>query len=235
MNKQTYIGSELELFSLAHTWKEYYSHLMQPYLGNNVLEVGAGIGTTTRSLCKGKQRTWTCLEPDPILADQIQKLINRNNLPQYCVARTGTLAELNPTEFYETIIYVDVLEHIQDDKVEVKLAAQHLRNGGNLIVLAPAHQQLFTPFDQAIGHYRRYNKTMLTNIIPQNLKCIRLNYIDSIGLIATLANRYILKSKMPSQKQILVWDKFLVPMSKVLDPIFQYSVGKSILGIWQKN
>ena len=235
MNKQTYIGSELELFSQAHNWKEYYSYLMQPYLGSNVLEVGAGIGTTTRSLCKGKQRTWTCLEPDPVLADQIQILINQNALPKYCVVRTGTLGDLNPTEFYDTIIYVDVLEHIQDDTAEVNLAAQYLKTGGNLIVLAPAHQQLFTPFDKAIGHYRRYNKSMLIDLIPKNLKCIRLNYIDSFGLIATLANRFVLRSKMPSKKQILVWDKLMVPISKVLDPIFQYSVGKSILGVWQKH
>lgn len=234
MNRQTYVGSELEVFSQAHNWKKYYSHLMQPYLGSNVLEVGAGIGTTTRSLCTGKQRTWICLEPDPILADQIQALVNKNYLPECCAVRTGTLGDLNPTELYDTIIYVDVLEHIQDDQAEVKIATQHLKNGGNLIVLAPAHQQLFTPFDQAIGHYRRYNKAMLIGLIPENLNCIRLNYIDSVGLIATLANRFILKSKMPSQKQILVWDKFMVPISKVLDPILQYSLGKSILGIWQK-
>ena len=234
MNKKTYIGSELELFSQAHNWKDYYSHLMKPYLGSNVLEVGAGIGTTTRSLCKGKQRTWICLEPDPILADQIQRLINRKNLPKCCEVRTGTLVDLKPIELYDTIIYVDVLEHIQDDIAEVKLATQHLKNKGNLIVLAPAHQQLFTPFDQAIGHYRRYDKYMLVSVIPENLKCIRLSYLDSVGLIATLANRFILKSKMPSQNQILVWDKFMVPTSKFLDSLVQYSLGKSILGIWQK-
>lgn len=234
MNKQTYIGSELELFSQAQNWKEYYSNLMKPYLGSNVLEVGAGIGTTTRSLCKGKEKTWICLEPDPILADQIQILINRKNIPKCCAVRIGTLVDLKPIELYDTIIYVDVLEHIQDDIAEVKLATQHLKNKGNLIVLAPAHQQLFTPFDKAIGHYRRYNKTMLNNIIPQNLKCIQLNYIDSIGLIATLANRFVLKSKMPNQKQILIWDKFMVPISRILDSMIQYSIGKSILGIWQK-
>lgn len=234
MKNQVYAGSELELFSQAYHWKAYYSKIIQSYLGNDVLEVGAGIGGTTRCLCRGKSSQWVCLEPDSMLAEKIQTSIIRGDLPKCCEARVGTLADLSLNETFDTIIYIDVLEHIKDDVAEVKITDKHLRYGGNLVVLAPAHQWLFTPFDRAIGHHRRYNKNTLSAVIPENFKCIRMSYLDSVGLIASLGNRFVLKSKMPNKKQILVWDKVMVPLSKRIDPLIGYSIGKSIIGIWKK-
>jgi SAM-dependent methyltransferase len=235
MKDYSYIGSELELFSQAYNWKNYYGSLIQRYLQGKVLEVGAGIGATTEYLCKGHQEQWLCLEPDPILAEKIDLKISVGRIPTCCQSRVGTSADLSPNDRFDTIIYMDVLEHIKDDRSEVKTVMQHLSIGGHLVVLAPAHQWLFTPFDTAIGHYRRYNKKSLTSAIPNSLDCIKLIYLDSVGLIASLGNRIVLKSKTPTKQQIRLWDKVMVPLSKSIDPILQYSLGKSILGIWQKQ
>jgi len=234
MKNYSYIGLELELFSEAWNWKTYYKTIIKDYLGNEVLEVGAGIGSTTKLLCSEKQRRWVCLEPDPKLASKIQSLISNNQLPKCCESKIGTLASISHQETFDTIIYIDVLEHIKADQNEVELAASRLKHGGNLVVLAPAHQWLFTPFDEAIGHYRRYNKKMLTAIIPKNLECIDLIYLDCIGLIASLGNRLILKSKIPSRQQLMFWDKKMIPVSKIIDPLIKFYIGKSVLGIWQK-
>jgi SAM-dependent methyltransferase len=235
MTNFTYVGSELELFREAQNWKAYWSRLLGSYLGNEVLEVGAGIGGTTEILCKGSQRRWVCLEPDPVLTNTLRATITNAYLLKCCEARLGTLQSLNKEEMFDTILYVDVLEHIKDDKMEIRLAANHLKDGGFLVVLAPAHQWLFTPFDEAIGHYRRYNKNMFYAVAPDTLECIDLKYLDCIGLVASLGNRFILKSKMPNKKQILFWDRFMVPFSRVFDPLIQYSVGKSIFGVWRKR
>lgn len=235
MTNYSYVGSELELFQYAQNWKAYYSQFIRKYIGKDVLEVGAGIGTTTEFLCRGNEKRWLCLEPDPVLVSNLNSSITKKFLPSCCEARVGTLSTLNEKENFETIIYIDVLEHIKSDRAETMLATSHIKTGGFLIVLAPAHQWLFTPFDQAIGHYRRYNKQTLSAVIPDNLKCVKLIYLDSVGLIASLANRLVLKSKMPSKKQILFWDRAMIPVSKLIDPITRYSVGKSVIGIWQKN
>lgn len=234
MKNYSYIGNELELFRHASNWKAYYGSIIQPYLGDEVLEVGAGIGSTTESLCKGKQVRWVCLEPDTVLASDLNSLLISDRLPKCCELRKGTLLDISPQENFDSIIYIDVLEHIKDDKAEVKLAASRLKTGGMLVVLAPAHQWLFTPFDEAIGHYRRYSRNTLSAIIPENLKCIKIMYLDSVGLIASLGNKLILKSKMPNLKQINLWDKKMVPLSRKIDPLVQYSIGKTILGLWQK-
>ena len=70
-----YVGSELEIFRHATNWKNYYSRIICSYLGNKVLEVGAGVGATTKLLCKGTEDCWICLEPDLNLSTQIKKMI----------------------------------------------------------------------------------------------------------------------------------------------------------------
>jgi hypothetical protein len=75
----------------------------------------------------------------------------------------------------------------------------------------------------------------LSTLAPETLVSVSLMYLDCIGLLASLSNRLILKSKMPSMKQILLWDTMMVPLSRGLDPLLQYSVGKSILCVWQKK
>jgi 2-polyprenyl-3-methyl-5-hydroxy-6-metoxy-1,4-benzoquinol methylase len=235
MTNYSYMGSELELFKEAGNWKAYYRQLIKNYLGSEVLEVGAGIGATTESLCQQNHRRWICLEPDPVMAKTLMALLTNGRLPEYCEQRQGTLLDISQNEIFDTIVYIDVLEHIKDDKTEVKIASSHLREGGFLVVLAPAHQWLFSDFDKAIGHYRRYNRSRLSAIVPTSLECISLRYLDSVGLMASLGNRFFLRSKMPNHKQIQLWDKGMIPLSKILDPLLQYSVGKSILGIWRKR
>ena len=162
------------------------------------------------------------------------KAIEAGTLPSCCEARVGTLANLDGGPF-DVLLYIDVLEHIEDDRAELNLAAAKLKSGGRLIVLAPAHQWLFTPFDRSVGHFRRYNKRMLGELRPDGLELIALDYLDSAGLLASLANRCLLRQAMPMPWQIETWDRLLVPTSRLLDPPLRGCLGKSILGIWTKS
>jgi hypothetical protein len=135
---------------------------------------------------------------------------------------------------FDTLLYMDVIEHIEDDRGELSRAAEWLRPGGHLIILVPAHQWLYTPFDRAIGHFRRYTRTTLRRAGPAGLDLVRLIYLDSIGLLASLGNRMILNRSLPNPNQIALWDKVMVPLSKIVDPLIAYSFGKSVLGVWRK-
>src|SRR5260370_30792037 len=87
-------------------------------------------------------------------------------LPGRCQVQIGTLRNVAAASLYDTILYLDVLEHIADDAAELAAAANHLAPGGHLVVLGPAHQFLFSAFDEAIGHYRRYNSRRLAALTP---------------------------------------------------------------------
>ena len=148
--------------------------------------------------------------------------------------RIGTLEQQSPDELYDAIIYIDVIEHIENDAAELQRAFKHLKKNGHLIILVPAHQWLYSPFDEAIGHFRRYNKFMLKKAIPLGFTILKLAYLDSVGLMASVANKLFLKQSYPTQKQVLFWDSTLVPMSLITDVIIFNAIGKSLLGIWKK-
>lgn len=229
-----YVGRELELFAKAYHWKSYLRERICPFLGRSVLEVGAGIGGTTKLLATSAQKKWVCLEPDPALAAALDASVTRRELPEACRVRVGTVLDLSPNEVFDSIIYIDVLEHIEGDAAELSAAVQHLTPGGCIVVLSPAHQWLFSEFDRSLGHFRRYSVSTLGAAAPPELKLERIEYLDSVGVIASGANRLLLRSAMPTDAQIALWDKLMVPVSRLIDPLFGRRLGKSILGVWRK-
>lgn len=231
MSEFAYVGNELDLFSMAQNWKAYWSARVRPFIRGDVVEVGAGIGANTRLLDSGGG-AWMCLEPDHRLIRQLAAHLG--GAERYEIV-CGTLQDLEERRKFDTIIYIDVVEHIQDDRSELKLAASRLRLDGRIILLCPAHQQLYTPFDEAIGHFRRYNRRSLREIGPSGMRLERVEYLDSVGLAASLANRLLLRQSMPTRGQIQLWDQLMVPVSRMLDGLLFHRAGKSIVAVWKKE
>jgi SAM-dependent methyltransferase len=234
MGDYHYLGAELDVFAGARNWKRYLAAQMAPFVSGDVLEVGAGIGATTQALAVLPRGTWTCLEPDAGLAQRLTAAVGAMVGPSRISVVVGALRDLPPAANYDCVLYVDVLEHIEQDHAEVAAAMPLLRSGGHLIVLCPAHNWLYTPFDKAIGHYRRYDRRGFQSLQPPGASLVRLRYLDSVGLGASLGNRLFLRSASPTEAQVGFWDRVLVRASMLLDPLLGYRVGKSILGVWRK-
>ena len=230
-----YVGSELELFSGALNWKHYWSSKIRRFIGRRILEVGAGIGGTTYVLSGEEHDSWVCLEPDAQLASELQSKTNSGDLPKTCEVRVGTIEEIPRDSRFDTILYVDVLEHIENDRGELERAAVLLADGGYLVVVAPAHQWLFSAFDEAVGHFRRYNREQLRRRTPPGTVTVASLYLDSAGLFASLANRFLLRSDVPTVRQIAVWDSMLVRISRFVDPILGCRVGKTVVQVWRRE
>lgn len=167
-----YLGLELDLFAVAFNWKDYIRREIGQYVKGHVLEVSAGIGETTNALKSGQVESWTCLEPDRRLAEHIaisldNKPCGKSEVPKVIV---GNIDHPECDRKFDTILYIDVLEHIEKDELEIIKAAQKLKKGGCLIVLTPAHQYLYSPFDLAIGHFRRYHQNQLIALSPPDTK-----------------------------------------------------------------
>jgi SAM-dependent methyltransferase len=230
-----YVGSELELFATASNWKAYVAQVLGRFIGGRVLEVGAGIGTNTAHLYNSRVREWTCLEPDPDLSCLIGERVCAGKLSPTCRVVTGTIHDLDRAARFDTILYLDVLEHIAEDRAELTCAHHHLAAEGSLVVLAPAHQFLFSPFDAAIGHYRRYDRASLGALTPPGCRLDAFVMLDSAGFFASLANRALLAATMPSRRQIAVWDKVLVPISRLVDPLTGEKFGKTVVAVWRSS
>ncbi|MEO6813902.1 MAG: class I SAM-dependent methyltransferase [Ginsengibacter sp.] len=230
-----YFGNELQLFDKADNWKSYFKNFISKYLKGQVLEVGAGIGGSTKILCDGKQHEWLCLEPDEKLSLVIDQLIARHQLPGCCISETGYLKDVDKEKKFDAILYIDVIEHIKNDYEEIRNASERLNRNGVIIILVPAHNFLYSPYDKAIGHYRRYSRKMANSLIPQGFEVKRTVSLDIAGLFVLLVNKFFLRQKEPTLQQILFWDKFLVPISKILDRLFFFHIGKSLLLVIEKS
>lgn len=234
MGNFAYAGSELGLFGAMRNWKRYLSGQLRPFLSGDVLEVGAGIGSNTQYLDRGGNGRWVCVEPDPQLHVRLARNLGTraSGLPYETVR--GTIEAVAGQQF-DSIVYIDVLEHIRNDRGELQRAASYLRSEGRLIVLSPAHQGVFSPFDVSVGHCRRYNRAMLRAIAPARMREETMKYLDCGGLVLSAGNAFLLRQSMPTEAQLRFWDVWMIPVSRVFDRLLLYSVGKTILAVWHKE
>ena len=230
-----YVGHELDQAALATNWKAYFGSRLAKYIVGDVLEVGAGLGGTTVQLRNDQQRSWVCLEPDAALARRLEERLkdHASKVPTRVVV--GDLTTVPAGDRFDSILYIDVLEHIEDDKDELRRAAAHLKSGGFLVVLCPAFMVLFSEMDHALGHFRRYTISTLTAAFPPELTRIEAFYLDSLGMIASLANKFLLKQGAPREGQVKFWDGRIIPISRLLDRVLFFGLGRSVIAIYRKD
>ena len=198
-----------------------------------MLEVGGGIGTTTSAFRSSAQTSWTALEPDAELALRLSDRVSR--LPDPVRIVVGTLDAIRPEPLFDCVVYIDVLEHIEKDAEELRRATARLAAGGTVVVLSPAHQTLYTAFDEAIGHYRRDDRRSLSALTPPGTALVDMRYLDSAGLWLSVGNRVLLRSSSPTLTQVALWDRWCIPFSRRIDHLFGNRLGKSILAVWRRG
>lgn len=233
-NDFEYVGDELDVFQHAVNWKTYWRSKIAPYMGQTVLEVGAGIGGTTRVFADYQCEQWVALEPDASMVKSLEQQQQAGTLPAFVDIQVGTVQQLPPDQLFDTIIYIDVLEHIEAHEAELDAARQHVAVGGHIIVLSPAFQFLYTPFDEAIGHYRRYRRQDLKALTPENCRVAKAFYLDAVGMLASVANLLFLRASDPKLSQIKFWDGTIIPISRLFDPLINFSLGRSVICIYER-
>ena len=223
-----YPGAELDNFDKATIWRKYVFLLIKKFIKGNVLEVGAGIGSFTNNYMHIPSEI-TLSEIDE---DNLLKIKNKFANTNFSFTN-NTIKDLNET--YDTIMYLNVLEHIADDKNEIVNAYKKLNKGGHLIILVPAHNKLFSKFDEAVGHFKRYEIEFFKKIFIEGSLTKKLLFLDSMGYFLYYLNKIFFSDETyPSKIKILIWDKIFTPISIILDKIFFYRYGKNILYILKK-
>lgn len=113
----------------------------------------------------------------------------------------GDLLKIKGSGEYDFVVACDVIEHIKQDFTAIKTLLSHLAKGGKLILSVPAHSALYGKRDKLLGHYRRYDKSRLINLIEQNGgKIDSLTYWNFPGFFVYLIFEKIFRKPL--------WDKF---------------------------
>tara|TARA_Y100000996_G_scaffold414894_1_gene407269 strand:+ start:3860 stop:4543 length:684 start_codon:yes stop_codon:yes gene_type:complete len=223
-----YDGWELNAFDKAFNFRIYQFEIILKYIKGNVAEIGPGTGQNIKYYSKSINKLHL-YEPSKNLYLALKKKIKNSK-----IKTLNKKFKTNKNKF-DTIMYLDVLEHIKNDKKEIDMALKSLKKNGNLIINVPAFQFLYSDFDKNVGHYRRYNKKNLMLLFKnKKYKKISFKYYDSFGFILSFLSK-IFKSNFKNnfKQKIILWN-FLIPYSKVLDKIIFNRFGKSLICIIQK-
>ncbi len=225
-----YPGNELELFDKAKVWRKYIYFKTKNFFKGKFLEIGAGIGSFTKNYQSNFKEI---LVSD--LDEENNKILNKRFGDFENIKITNKkITEIQET--FDTIIYLNVLEHIEKDKEEIMQAGEKLNQSGHLVILVPAHQKLYSKFDEAIGHFRRYDINFFKQNKFKNLKLEKLIYLDFFGYFLYFINNFFFKKDVyPTPLKIFLWDKIFTPLTMVFDFLIGYSSGKNILCVYKKD
>lgn len=222
--KKEYQGWELEYFELAKNFRNYQFELIKSKIKGNVAEVGPGYGTISKKYSLLAKKI-SLYEPSHKIFKKLKKKFRQNKK----IKIHNSQLKLIRNKF-DTIIYLDVIEHIRNDKKEIDKALKCLKKDGVLIINVPAFSFLYSNFDKEVGHYKRYNKKDFQKMLQFNkIKSSYMLYYDSIGFFLSLLNKFFNQNETRLfRNKILIWN-FLINFSKFIDIITFNKIGKSLL------
>ena len=224
MDKIFYDGWELEYFDRAINFRNYQFDILKKYIKGIVAEVGPGNGSFLKYYLPLAEQI-DLYEPSNNFIDNLNKIKNQKT----SIINNNFTQKDNA---YNTILYLDVLEHIENDENELEIAFKSLKTGGALIINVPAFQHLYSQFDKDIDHFRRYSKNDLKKLTNKfKFSKTKLIYYDSIGYFLSIGSKLITKNYLNNfENKIKIWDT-LMPISKIIDLIIFNSIGKSLIMI----
>jgi glycosyltransferase involved in cell wall biosynthesis len=222
------LHASLESLETADNYYTWIWESIESYVGTNVLEIGAGSGTFTAKTL-GQGRKITAIEPDPAICKLLE---NRFRSDEDVTVFHGTLEDYPPEQarLFDTVIMVNVLEHIDDERQLLESIKRISAPGANIIIWVPALEVLYTPFDRAVGHFRRYSKKRLRALCQTaHLDTLELKYFNLPGafawfLVAGLARR------QPTEGSLTrIYDKWAIPRLENFERGRDMPFGQSLL------
>ena len=215
----------------ADRYNNWIVEQIKPYLGNNVLEVGCGNGNFTVLLAQ---------QCDRITGIDINREYVETARKRLAKQANVTILQENATKLrsgnsFDTIIMLDVLEHIEDDIATLEQLYSLLTPQGKLIIKVPALNYIYGEMDRAIGHYRRYNKNTLVNTFQKaNLTQPKVWYFNVAGIPGWWLNSKVLKRTTPPSQQVSLFNR-AVPILSAVESIIKSPVGLSLFAVASKK
>jgi glycosyltransferase involved in cell wall biosynthesis len=225
-------GEILERLNRAPRFTRWMADVIRPYVGNRVLEIGAGIGNMSTHLMP--RPVYWATDVNPHYLDYLETL--RPTRPYMQVAYTDAMnAESYPAgHSFDTVVCLNVVEHVQDDVGALRNVWNVLEPGGRAIVLVPCGPNLYGSLDEVLGHFRRYTHDQLVGVAQQaGFRVEKVLKFNRPGVFAWWLNGRILKRKTFGLGQIRLLN-LLTPIFRILDPLLPLPP-LSIIGILRKQ
>lgn len=224
-------------------YNKWLFSMIDPHLGKKVFELGAGTGRFTRLLLKKNLEQLLLLESSPLFYNEILKITQGC---QGIITANSDIEHFNDSDLFESfdsIICIQVLEHIKDDVAAIMKAITYLRPGGKFICQVPAMKWLFGHWDRQIGHFRRYTKSDMIRIAESTgLTICESYYFNMVGIFGWWLNFCARKKdfRVNSESRQLntqgaCFDKWVVPIVSRLESFLRPPVGIGLHFVLEKS
>jgi SAM-dependent methyltransferase len=222
----------------ARNYSDWIYAVARPHLGRSVLEIGPGYGDfAARAIADGKE--YRAIDVD---AGIIENLRSRLKLGEDRLSVGDAATPEWEKRFREsgidTVVMLNVVEHLKDDRALLEAAGRCAPNGA-LVVMVPAHQFLYGSLDSEAGHYRRYGRAALASLVRAagwNLKTVF--YMNGVGAATWFMSARVLKLKLDGEGangSVRFFDRFIVPWARAIDPCLTWLFGQSVVAVADRS
>jgi len=227
-------GRQLEQRTDQKNYRRYQYDLIVPHCGGELLEVGAGSGDFSAQFTDRQRLVVTDVDPQAVaamadrFADRPEVSAQQLDVATLTPIRAAQLAEqAGPVD---TVLAINVLEHIEDHVRALRALSALVRPGGNLVMWVPGYQQLYGDFDRSVGHVRRYTpKTLAAAAREAGLRVDLCRPVNLLGGIAWWAAVRKGGAGSPNPKLVKIYDTAVVPLTRILDRL-PIPFGQTVLG-----
>ena len=215
----------------APNYLAWVAELCDRYLGHRVLEVGAGLGAVTAHYEQGHDVVANDLSPSCVQALR-ERFADHPNVR----VDDSDLRVLDLQERFDSVLMVNVLEHIADDVEALQGLSQLLVPGGNVVVYVPALNWLYGPNDKKVGHYRRYSVWRLREVFREaGLEPVELRWVNFLAIPAWAAfSRGDVRPAQEIGRMLSLWDRTAVPAARFLEARVRAPIGLNVLGVGRR-
>ena len=236
-----YAGRDLESMDFARNYHRWILDLFAPYLGRRLVEVGAGTGSFSELLLARGPDSLTLVEPSAEMHRRLAGRVAaagagaasrvRTVNDTFARAATRVAAEDRP----DSVIYVNVLEHVREDEAELRAVARALAPGGRLFLFVPAFAWLYGSFDRQVGHVRRYTRGELSAKCERaGFRVLKAVYFDAAGVLPWWLKYRVLRSERMEPAAVRFYDDFCVPVLRRVEAVVPPPLGKNVLLVAEK-
>ncbi|MDW5327214.1 class I SAM-dependent methyltransferase [Plantactinospora sp. KLBMP9567] len=217
----------LEGLATAVNHRRWFVELALPYLGDNPIEIGSGLGDYAIEWAPFLER-FTATEADP---DRLVALKERLASEPTIEVRQMLLPNTEQGDYSAAVSY-NVLEHIEDHVGALRSMRNLVRPGGAIVLIVPAFEFAMSPADIATGHVRRYTKkTMRAALEEAGLEVETLHYANALGLLGYYMATSVFRLMPKEGPMVKVYDTLVLPVTKAAERVVRPPFGQSVFAV----
>ena len=212
----------------ARNYRQYEYDMVAPHVGRSLLEIGSGLGHFAEQLeFLPRLDRLVVSDFDPYCVERLEKRFAERADVE--VLQFGLPTDIPLRDKVDTVVMMNVLEHIEDDAEALRSLARVTRPGGRIVIWVPGYMQLYGDFDRKVGHVTRYTPATLRRTVTEaGLGIDVLKPINFLGGIAWWAAVRRGGVGYPDPRLVKVYDRTVVPLTRLIERFVRPPFGQTV-------